>query len=102
MKIVRNLIKNNFFLIFGSLGILYFFLVLSFNLEYDAPGIKGLLYWSSQLAGIIVILPREIILFLNDGETIPYFRTICVIIGLCICVGADFLLRKYLATRGKN
>ena len=87
-------LKNHLILILGIIGSLYFFTVLSLNIDYDASGIKGLLYWSSQLAGIIVIAPREILITINDGEPVPFHRTISVCMGLGTCMLIDYVKNK--------
>ena len=86
--------KNHSILIIGIIGSLFFFSVLSLNIDYDASGIKGLLYWTSQLAGIIVIVPREILFTINDGELVPFHRTISVCIGLGACMLLDYIKNK--------
>ena len=87
-------VKRHLFFICGLVCTIFFFIITAQKFEYDAPGMEGLLYWVSQIAGILVIVPSKIILFITDGEVIPFHRTLSVIIGLGSCFILDLFIHK--------
>ena len=87
-------IKRHLFFICGLVCTIFFFIVTAQKFEYDAPGMEGLLFWFSQLAGIIVIVPSKLILMVTDGELVPFHRTLSVSIGLSACVILDLIVYK--------
>ena len=70
----------------GLLGMLVFFAKLPLDLSRDSTGIEGLLFWISRLAGMIVIIPNQLLILFNDGEMIPFHRTLSIGIGLGGCM----------------
>ncbi len=91
---LMNFIKNYLITIIGLLGTLFFFSTMSLEISRDASGISGLLFWASRLAGMVVILPSQMLIVFNDGELVPYHRTLSVGIGLGGCLALDLFKNK--------
>ena len=89
-----NFIKNHLILMVGLLGTLVFFATLPLDLSRDSTGIEGLLFWISRLAGMIVIIPNQLLILFNDGEMIPFHRTLSIGIGLGGCMVLDVIKNK--------
>ena len=89
-----NFIKNYLITIIGLLGSLFFFATMSLDISRDASGIDGLLFWASRLAGMIVILPSQMLILFNDGELIPYHRSLSAGIGWGGCLVLDLIKNK--------
>ncbi len=78
----------------GLLGTLVFFATLPLDLSRDSTGIEGVLFWISRLAGMIVIIPNQLLILFNDGEMIPFHRTLSIGIGLGGCMVLDVIKNK--------
>ena len=89
-----NFIKNYLITIIGLLGALFFFATMSLDVGRDASGINGLLFWVSRLAGMVVIFPSQMLIIFNDGELVPYHRTLSIGIGLGGCLVLDLIKNK--------
>ncbi|MDJ0801364.1 MAG: hypothetical protein QNI89_04285 [Desulfobacterales bacterium] len=89
-----NFIKNHLILMVGLLGTLVFFATLPLDLSRDSTGIEGVLFWISRLAGMIVIIPNQLLILFNDGEMIPFHRTLSIGIGLGGCMVLDVIKNK--------
>ena len=86
--------KNHFFLILGVFGSLFFFATMTLDLTRDSGGIEGMLFWISRLAGMIVTIPSQLLILFNDGNLIPFHRTISIGIGLGTCMVLDVIKNK--------
>ena len=84
-------IKDYLITIIGLLGSLFFFATMSLALSRDASGIEGLLFWASRLAGMVVILPSQMLILLNNGELMPYHRILSAGIGWGGCLVLDLI-----------
>ncbi len=84
-------IKDYLITIIGLAGSLFFFATLTLDLSRDATGLAGLLFWISRLAGIIVIIPNQLLILFNDGELIPFHRTLSIGLGLGFCMVLDLI-----------
>ncbi|MDJ0667031.1 MAG: hypothetical protein QNJ61_07125 [Desulfobacterales bacterium] len=89
-----NFIKNYLITIIGLLGTLFFFATMTLEISRGASGIDGLLFWASRLAGMVVILPSQLLIVLNDGELMPYHRTLSAGIGWGGCLVLDLIKNK--------
>ncbi len=89
-----NFIKNHLILMVGLLGTLVFFATLPLDLSRDSTGIEGVLFWISRLAGMIVIIPNQLLILFNDGDMIPFHRTLSIGIGLGTCMVLDVIKNK--------
>ncbi len=89
-----NFIKNHLILMVGLLGTLVFFATLPLDLSRDSTGIEGVLFWISRLAGMIVIIPNQLLILFNDGDMIPFHRTLSIGIGLGGCMVLDVIKNK--------
>ena len=90
----KKFIKDHFFLIAGVLGSLFFFATMTMDLSRNSSGVEGLLFWISRLAGMIVTIPSQLLILFNDGNLVPFHRTISIGIGLGSCIVLDFLKNK--------
>ena len=89
-----NFIKNYSITIIGLVGSFFFFATMSLEISRDASGLNGLLFWASRLAGMIVILPSQLLILFNDGELMPYHRSISAGIGWGGCIVLDLIKNK--------
>ena len=89
-----NFIKNYAITIIGLVGSLFFFATMSLEISRDASGLNGLLFWASRLAGMIVILPSQLLILVNDGELMPYHRTLSAGMGWGGCIVLDLIKNK--------
>ncbi len=78
----------------GLLGTMVFFSTMTLDLSRDATGFAGLLFWVSRLAGMIVIIPNQLLILFNDGELIPFHRTLSIGLGLGFCMVLDLIKNK--------
>ncbi len=77
--------------IIGLAGSLFFFATMALDVSRDASGLNGLLFWASRLAGMVVILPSQILFLINDGELMPYHRSLSAGIGWGCCLLLDLI-----------
>lgn len=89
-----NFIKNYLITIIGLSGALFFFSTMPLEISREASGLDGLLFWASRLAGMVVILPSRMLILINDGELMPYHRTLSFGIGLGGCLVLDLIKNK--------
>jgi hypothetical protein len=89
-----NLLKNYPITIIGLLGTLFFFATMALEISREASGFSGLLFWASRLAGMVVILPSQMLIVVNDGELMPYHRSLSLGIGLGGCLVLDHIKNK--------
>ena len=89
-----SIVKNHVILMVGLLGTLVFFATLPLDLSRDSTGIEGVLFWISRLAGMIVIIPNQLLILFNDGDMIPFHRTLSIGIGLGGCMVLDVIKNK--------
>ena len=89
-----NFTKNYLITMIGLLGSLFFFATMSLDLSRTASGLDGLLFWASRLAGMVVILPSQMLILFNDGELMPYHRTLSAAIGWGGCLILDLIKNK--------
>ena len=95
LRVARmNFIKNYLITLLGLSGSLFFFSTMSLEISRDASGFDGLLFWASRLAGMVVILPSQMLILFNDGELMPYHRTLSCGIGLGGCLVLDLIKNK--------
>jgi len=87
-------IKRHLFTTYGVLALGLFLIIDVFNLQYDDGGIGTLLILSSPVWGFIYSVPSEILFKFNDGRAFEGQLTISIIIGLIICLLADYVLSK--------
>ena len=67
-------------------------ILISSGSNYDTGGISGLLMLTFPIWGVMFWLPNEIIFTLNNGESVNGQIIISFIIGLGICLGADYFI----------
>ena len=89
-----NLIKNYLITIMGLLGVIFFFATMSLDVGRDSSGINGLLFWASRVAGMVIIFPSQMLIIFNNGELVPYHRTLSIGIGLGGCLALDLIKNK--------
>ena len=87
-------IKKYLITIIGLSLSLFFFATMPLDLSRDASGLYGMLFWVSRLAGIIVILPSQILIVFNDGELVQYHRSLSLGIGLGSCFVLDLIKNR--------
>ena len=86
--------KDYLITIIGLAGSLFFFATMSLDISRDASGLDGLLFWASRLAGMLVILPSQMLILFNDGELMPYHRSLSAGIGWGGCLLLDLIKNK--------
>lgn len=92
-----DLIKKNIFLTYGLVVLLIQVLITVLGAQYDDGSLSGLLIITSPFWGVIYWVPSELIFALNTGIAIEGHKIVSVIIGLVICLVADYslnLIRK--------
>ncbi len=87
-------IKDYLITIIGLTGSLFFFATMSLDISRDASGLDGLVFWVSRLAGMVVILPSQMLIAFNDGELVPYHRSLSAGIGWGSCLLLDLIKNK--------
>ena len=92
MKI--GFIKRHVFLTYGLFTLLIHVLILISGAQYDSGGLASALILTSPVWGVIYWAPSEIIFSLNNGASIEGQEIISVILGLGICLAADFVLNS--------
>ncbi len=86
--------KDYLITIIGLAGSLFFFATMSLDISRDASGLDGLVFWVSRLAGMVVILPSQMLISFNDGELMPYHRSLSAGIGWGSCLLLDLVKNK--------
>ena len=96
---MREFLKRHPFTTYGVLALGLFVIIDVFNLQYDDGGIGTLLILSSSVWGFIYWAPREVLFKFNDGREFEGQMAISIMIGILICLLADYILTKM---RNKN
>jgi len=94
-----KLIKRYPFLTYGLIALLVYTFVLVSGVQYDDGSLGGLLIVSSPFWAVIYWVPSEIIFMINQGAAIKGHQVFSIIIGLVLCLLADYLLNLY---KGRN
>ena len=90
-----KLIKRHLFLTYGLFALLVQSFVYISGAQYDDGGLGRLLIISSPFWGVIYWAPSELLFMLNNGVAIKGHGLISIIIGIGLCLLADFLLNLY-------
>jgi hypothetical protein len=94
---MRELMKRHPFTTYGVLALGLFVIIDVLNLQYDDGGIGTLLILSSPVWGFVYWAPSEVLFKFNDGRAFEGHFVISIMIGLFICLLADYVLSKKLS-----
>ena len=92
-------IKRHLFLTYGLFALLIDALLYISGAQYDSGGLAGLLILTSPIWGVIYWAPNEMLFTLNNGSAIEGQRIVSILVGLGICLVADYLLSLMRAKR---
>jgi hypothetical protein len=99
---MKRIIRDNPLLILGLIGVALNIVVICSHIAYDEHGFRVWLFWLSQLFGLVIWIPSEIIFSMTQGKGIPLQVLIAGILGLIGCAGIDFVWRKFLGWISKK
>jgi hypothetical protein len=99
---IMKLIKRHFFLTYGLFALILQAIIAISGAQYDGGGLGGFLIITSAIWGFIYWAPNELIFTLNNSVSIEGHSIISIIIGLGICLGADYLLNFIIKRRSEK
>lgn len=97
-----NIIKRNPFLSFCVIGIILHVVVMVSHIQYDDVGIRGYVFWLSNIFGFFIWIFNEVIFSISKGKVIPFQNIYSILMGLSICSVLDLFLRRQIFKRGNR
>jgi hypothetical protein len=92
---MTQLILRNPFLTYSIIGLILVFFVHFTDALYDSGGVKGGLFWLSQLFLIPFWLCRELLMSFSGGVGAFWQFIVATGFQLGICAFADILVRRF-------
>ena len=89
-----DFIRRHIFITYGLVALLIHALLFISGAQYDGGGLTSILVLTSPIWGVIYWAPNEIIFAMNNGASIEGQTIISVLLGLGICLAADYLLNS--------
>ncbi len=89
-----KMVKKNFFLVFGLIGLGMWALVSILGLGYDDGGIRGIVWWVAQFFAIPYLLIGEVLAKFPDVFG-AMRNVVLILLGLLMCASIDFAIRKF-------
>ena len=77
----------------AALGLLSALFLGAFDVDYDASGMRGILFWFTQLLRAPFWAADEFLYFLSGGRRIMGHTIIAIIAGFALCIAIDAAIR---------
>lgn len=97
-----TIVKKNPFVTYATIGFILVIIVNIFSLQYDERGIRGALFWTSQVFAVWLWIPGEALrsLFPNIDSFLRDALTLAL--GGVMCMLLDIAWRAWWSRRGQE
>ena len=90
------------FLLYAVMGLILEAIIDFWNIDYDAGGVRGWIFWIGQVFSFAFWIFSEILFSLNHGEAVRFHTAISAVSGLALCYLLDYVMMTLVKGRREH